>query len=168
MIRIRKWFIREGGVSEAATAIFVLPLIAALVFLIVETGFNIRTRTMIDSIIQDTTRSVALEGGWNNARATSLPTGKTWISVGTSRLQSACASGVIRTDQACNTLTVVCNPQVASFAGDIVTCALGTAITYKTVSPLSTNPLFSYGMQGVFTTPITSSVSSVAAVGTNS
>lgn len=169
LLKIRKWFIKEDGVSEAATAIFVLPLIAALVFLIVETGFNIRTRTMVDSIVQDTTRSAALEGGWNNPRATSLPTGKTWVSVGTSRLQSACTQGVIRSKSSCSSLAIVCTtPAVSSYAGDLVTCGLSSPITYATVSPLSTNPLFSYGMQGVFTTPITSQVSSVAAVGRNS
>lgn len=166
--KLQKWLKREEGISEATTAIFVLPLIVALIFLVVEAGFNIRTRVMIDNIVQDTTRSAALEGGWNNPRATSLPAGKTWASVGTERLQEACRTGTIRSKTACGSLSIVCiTPAVANFAGDAVTCRLGRSITYATLSPLSTNPLFSYGFQGVFTTPITSSVTSSASIGRN-
>lgn len=166
ILKLKNWFKKEGGVSEATTAIFVLPLVVALIFLVVEAGFNIRTRVMVDNLVQDTTRSAALEGGWNNLRATSLPSGKTWASVGTERIQEACRTGTIRSKTPCNSLSIICTtPAVANYAGDAVTCRLGTPITYATLSPLSTNPLFSYGFQGVFTTPITSSVTSSAAIG---
>jgi Flp pilus assembly protein TadG len=169
MSRIRAWLRREEGVSEAATAIFILPLIAALIFLIVDTGFDIRTRTVIDGIVQDTTRSVALDGGYKNARSTSLDPSYSqgWQTIGTNRLIQACQSGSIQTAQNCLSLSVVCTPQIAANVGDNVSCSLGTPITYKTLSPMSTNPLFSFGMSGLFTTPINSTSTSVAAVGSN-
>lgn len=173
MKRLRSWFIREEGVSEAATAIFVLPIIVALIFLLVETGFNIRTRTIIDNDLEDTVQSVAHDGGYDNPRSTTLPTSYTsgvgsqtgWALLGTERLQADCKDGLIRSVNACNTLTVTCTPAVAATAGATVSCSLGTPITYKTLSPLSTNPLFSFGFGPLFTTPISDSISSVAALG---
>jgi hypothetical protein len=166
MSRLRAWLFREEGVSEAATAIFVLPLIAALVFLVIEAGFNVRTRIVIDSTLQDTVRSVSLDGGDNSPRTTSL-TGQTWSQVGTQRLQAACTSGAIRATNSCLSLGVTCSPAAANAAGDNVFCFLTTPITYKTLSPLSTNALFSFGFSGLFTTPIQSRVDSVASVGVN-
>ncbi len=173
MKRLRSWLIREEGVSEAATAIFVLPIIVALIFLLVETGFNIRTRTIIDNTLQDTTRSVAHDGGYNNPRSTTLPASYTagvgsqtgWAKVGSMRLQADCTAGLIRSVNACNTLTVTCTPAIAATAGSTVSCSLGSPITYKTLSPLSTNPLFSFGFGPLFTTPISETITSVAALG---
>ena len=168
MLRIRRWLRAEAGLSEAATAIIVLPLIAALMFLLVETGFNIKTRTTIDSVLQDTTRGAALEGGNHNARSSSLPTSmypNGWSSYGTQRLRAACAAGAIRLQGNCNSIGITCSPGATTRVGDVVTCSLTVPVTYKTLSPLSTNPAFSFGMSGLFTTPIKSTLSSRSAVG---
>lgn len=175
MMKLRAWLYREDGMSEATTAIFVLPILAALIFLLIETGFNIRTRTMTDNILQDTTRSAALDGGYNNPRSTLLPstytnmtgTNSGWAAVGTERLQSACKSGLIRSQAACGSLKIVCNTAIANFAGDTITCSLATPLTYKIVSPLSTSALFSFGFGPMFTTPISASISAASAIGRN-
>lgn len=170
LMSLRKWLRGEGGVSEAATAIFVLPIIGTMIFLLVDVGFNIRTRTVIDSIVQDTARSAGLDGGALNARGTQLDTAvytAGWSTVGTKRLVAACNAGQIRSTAACSTLKMTCTPARALNVGDLVTCKLTTGITYKTLSPLSTNPAFSLGMSGLFTTPIKVSVSSVASIGSN-
>jgi Flp pilus assembly protein TadG len=172
MNMLRKWLKREGGVSEAATTIFVLPIIMGLIFLLVETGFNVRTRTVMDSIVQDTVRSVSLDGGYNNPRASSLSSSYTnlsgtnsgWAKVGTERLQQACSDNAIRVSN-CASITVRCSPRIAANVGDEVSCWLSTGAQYKTLSPLSTNPLFSFGFGPLFETPITLTVKSRSALG---
>lgn len=171
MLRFKEWLKGERGMSEAAVAIIYLPLLVALIFLLVETGFNMRTRTMTDTILQDTARSAALDGGANNARATGLTSkytsvktvGGGWAKVGTERLVAACKDGSVRSTSC--SITISCSPAVAKFAGDKVSCWLTTPITYKTLSPMSTNPLFSFGMAGLFTTPISNKIESRAAIG---
>jgi Flp pilus assembly protein TadG len=176
-MKIRDFARREEGLSEAATAIFVLPIIVGLLFLLVETGFNIRTRSSIDALLQDTVRSAALDGGYNNVRATTLPQTYTrmanpnsgWSAVGTERLRAACNNGTIRSVGGnCNNVRVTCTPAVAPTPGVEVSCSLsGNGISYLTVSPLSTNPLFSFGFAGLFTTPIDPTFVARAAIGQN-
>lgn len=175
--KIRHLLRREDGMSEAATAIFVLPIIVGLLFLLVETGFNIRTRSSVDALLQDTVRSAALDGGYNNVRATTLPSTYTrmanpasgWAAVGTERLHAACANGTIRSVGGnCRSVRVQCTPAVAPTPGVEVRCWLtGNGISYQTVSPLSTNPLFSFGFAGLFTTPIDPTFVARAAIGQN-
>lgn len=175
MMKLRMWLRREDGLSEATTAIFILPILAALIFLLIETGFNINTRTTMDNIVQDTARSAALDGGYNNPRSTLLPSAYTnmagsnsgWAAVGTQRLQAACNSGMIRSQNSCSSLKIVCNTAIAAFAGDTITCALASPLQYKVVSPLSTSPVFSFGFGPMFTKPISVSVSAASAIGRN-
>ena len=44
----------EKGLSEAATAIIVLPIILGALFVMLDVGFYMRTRSMLDTIVQDT------------------------------------------------------------------------------------------------------------------
>lgn len=167
-LKVRGWLKRESGVSEAATAIWVLPIIAALIFLLVEAGFNMRTRTALDNIVQDTVRSAALEGGYNNPRSSSLSSAYSaggWAQLGTERLRASCADGNIRTTMSCGSLSVACDKAVVNNTGDSITCWLNPPVTYKTVSTLSTNPAFSFGMAGLFDTPISVSITSKSAIG---
>lgn len=172
MRTLRRWLKREDGVSEAATTIFVMPIIMALIFLLVETGFNIRTRTVLDSIVQDTVRSVSLDGGYNNPRASALSTSYTnlggtnsgWAKVGTERLQQACDDDAVRISN-CASITIICSPRIAANVGQEVSCSLSTGAKYKTLSPLSTNPLFSFGFGPLFETPISLTIKSRSALG---
>jgi hypothetical protein len=158
--KIRNWLFNERGVSEAATAIFILPIITSMLFVLVEAGFNMRSRAVEDSIVQDIVRGISLDGGVSNPRTNTL--GHDWQTEGLNRLKAACTSGAIR----CNgTPTIACNPGVAANVGDPVSCT--AQINYKVISPLSVNPLFSLGFQGVFTSPMKTTITSVSATGTN-
>jgi hypothetical protein len=56
------WRNRESGVSEVFSTIFVLPLVIALIFVLVEVGINMRYRMSVDMIVHDTVRAVASDG----------------------------------------------------------------------------------------------------------
>ena len=174
MKKLRSWLRRDDGLSEAASFIFVFPIMAALIFLLLEVGVNVQTRTAVDNIVQDTTRSAALDGGYNNPHSSLLPAAYTalpgtnsgWARVGSDRLIAACNSHQIRSTVPCANLRITCNTAIAVHAGDTITCAVaGGGFRYQTVSGLSTNPVFGFGLQGLFTTPIDSSASAAAAIG---
>jgi Flp pilus assembly protein TadG len=175
---LQVWRRKESGLAEAATVIFVLPIIFALLFLTLEVGLYMSTRTQLDNIVQDTTRSAATDGGYANSRATSLnltayPNG--WATVGTLRLRKACTDLNVRSKNACSTLAVVCEDasgnQTAAralpFAGDTIRCRLGAPFAYRVASPLSTTPVFSFGMSKLFTSTITVTAESRTALGRN-
>jgi Flp pilus assembly protein TadG len=158
--KIRNWLFNERGVSEAVMAIIILPIITSMLFVLVEAGFNMRSRAVMDSVVQDVVRGISLDGGVNNPRTNTL--GHDWQTEGLNRLKAACTTGSIR----CKTVpTIVCSPTVAANVGDAVTCS--AQVTYKVISPLSVNPLFSLGFQGVFTSPLKVTITSVAATGSN-
>lgn len=168
MKSIRKWLASENGVSEAATVIFVLPVIVALVFVMLEAGFNMRSRTIVDNITQDIVRNVALDGGDMNPRTNVQ--GKSWSQIGLERLNSACSQNVLRCS---GTPTFSCTPAVAANIGDVVSCT--ATVSYATVSPLSTSTgkfdpiglVMSLGFAPMFTAPISSTAQAVAATGLN-
>lgn len=156
-----RWLREERGLSEAATAIFVLPLIVAALFVIVETGFNIRTRAVMDHIVQDTTRMAALDGG--NFNPTTNTIGMTWQAKGQQLLAKACADKSMR---CATTPTMVCYPAgYALNVGEDVYCT--ATVKYKVISGLSTSTMFSFGFSGLYTSTITSTAHSVAAVAAN-
>lgn len=156
----------ERGVAEAWTAIIVLPILVAALFLLVEAGLNMRTRATLDHIVQDTVRSVALDGGNFNPRTNVI--GTSWSAKGLATLKNACSNGSMR----CKTVpTMTCTdatpgtPDVAEMVGETVRCT--ATVEYKPVSMMSSNPLWSFGMSGLFTQPLTVTVESIAATGVN-
>lgn len=151
----------ERGLSEAATAIIVLPIILGALFVMLDVGFYMRTRSMLDTIVQDTVRGVALDGGYNNPR-TIVIAEDSWIIKGENSLRRACDSGSLRCDQSMP-IDLTCAPNVARNVGETVWCE--ATISYRVISPLSEGPL-GLGLQGLYAEPITVRVEASAAVGT--
>lgn len=150
----------ESGLSEAATAIIVLPILLVTLFVMLDVGFNMRSRAMLDILVQDTVRGVALDGGDLNPRTNS--TGAAWSDRGFQLLQDACANGTIRCAGAPD-ITFNCTPTVAAQVGDIVSCT--ASFTYDVISPLSTGDL-GLGLQGLYDDPVEVTVQSRSSTGT--
>jgi hypothetical protein len=163
MNTIRRWLKGEGGLSEAATAIFVLPFIVTTVFLLVETGFNMRSRTVLDYIVTDTVRGVALDGGNLNPRTNSI--GMAWSAKGLIAMRDACTTGAMRCASTPSVSDLTCTPQQVLAMTEMVSCS--GRITYKIVSPLSSSPIWTWGMNGLFTAPISVKISSLPATSLN-
>ena len=158
---VPRWRRNEKGVSEAATAMFVLPLLALLIFSLIETGFNLRYRMMVDSQVQDAVRATALDGGNCNPRTS----GCTNASV-----QGHAAKALANLKVLCNGTarctqppTMVCTPPVAANAGDPVSCT--ATFYYRPTTGLATNPATSLGFSLLFTKPITITMVSQSGVG---
>jgi hypothetical protein len=151
----------EKGLSEAATAIFILPVILGSLFVMLDVGFYMRSKAMLDVVVQDTVRGVALDGGNNNTRTNII--GEPWAQKGLRNLNNACESGTLRCDPAAP-ITLTCGPNQAANVGAEVWCE-GT-VTYRVISPLSEGPL-GLGLQGLYEAPITVRVVASAATGLN-
>lgn len=150
----------EKGLSEAATAIIVLPVILGSLFVMLDVGFYMRTKAMLDTVVQDTVRGVALDGGTNNPRTNVI--GESWSVKGQNSLIRACESGSLRCDDSMPR-TLTCAPVVANNVGQTVWCE--ATVSYKVISPLSEGPL-GLGLQGLYAEPITVRVEASASVGT--
>lgn len=149
----------EKGLSEATTAIFVLPIILGALFVMLDVGFYMRSRSMLDTVVQDTVRGVALDGGNSNPRTNII--GEPWSTKGLRNLQNACENGTIRCEPAAP-ITLTCGPNQANNVGAEVWCE--ATITYNVISPLSEGPL-GLGLQGLYDDPITVRVVASAATG---
>lgn len=157
----RRWRTREAGVAEATTAIFVLPIIAALIFVLLEAGTYMHYRNRVDGIVADVVRASAMEGGWNNPRTHMVVAGNPdWITFGRAKLQEVCG-----TSRCSSTPTFTCTtPAYVSNVGDPVTCT-GT-FYYKPVSPMGSSVAFSFGMSTIFKAPIVVTITASSSVGT--
>jgi Flp pilus assembly protein TadG len=149
----------EKGLSEATTAIFVLPIILGALFVMLDVGFYMRSRSMLDTVVQDVVRGVALDGGNNNPRTNII--GEPWSQKGLRNLQNACTNGTIRCEAAAP-ITLTCGPNQANNVGAEVWCE--ATITYNVISPLSEGPL-GMGLQGLYSEPITVRVVASATTG---
>jgi hypothetical protein len=145
--------------SEAATAIIVLPIILGSLFVMLDVGFYMRSQAMLDIIVQDTLRGVALDGGNDNPRTNVI--GEPWSEKGQGRLNDACDSGTLRCDINAP-ITLTCGPNQSGQVGADVWCE--AQVTYKVISPLSEGPL-GLGLQNLYTDPITVRVVGSAATG---
>lgn len=148
MTKLTQWFHREDGVSEAATAIFVLPIIAFMIFSLLEAGMYLSSRSQFDQIVQSTVRNVALDGGWNNTRSKSITSD--WVTRANQQLDAACNGGPLGPARIrCSGPAVIsCTPDHADTLDQIVSCT-GT-FKYKPVSPLSTNAFTSLGFSQIY------------------
>lgn len=151
----------ESGLSEAATAIIVLPVLLVTLFVMLDVGFNMRSRAMLDIIVQDTVRGVALDGGNMNPRTNS--NGTPWSDRGYQLLQEACTNGTIRCAGSPPQITFNCQPNITAQVGDVVACT--AEFTYDVISPLSTGDL-GLGLQGLYDDPVVVTVQSRASTGT--
>lgn len=181
MLRLRRMFLigdawkswrrGEAGMSEAAVAIFVLPFMMALIFTLIEVGFNLRFRAAVDGITQDAARGVAQDGANYWDRTSTLPIqftpegtgpGVGWDAWGTARLSELCTT-TGRCDAGGATMT--CSPNSPSSApGAPVTCT--SNVNYKPVVGFTSNGIFSLGFSGLWTNGVQETVESRTVVGT--
>lgn len=151
----------EEGLSEAATAIIVLPILLVTLFVMLDVGFNMRSRAMLDIIVQDTVRGVALDGGNMNPRTNS--NGVSWSERGYQLLAEACTNGTIRCEGGTSNISFNCTPTMASQVGDVVSCR--GEFTYDVISPLSQGT-FGLGLQSLYDDPVVVTVQSRSSTGT--
>lgn len=162
----RAWLPRlhrgEGGFSEAATAIFVLPLLALLIFMLIETGWNIRYRLLLDNIVSGATRGVALDGANCNPKAGCKNASQSWSSKITTQIDTLCGTG---STARCKIVTPSrCTPQsLATKVGDTVKCTV--TVSYTPLTAMASNPVSSLGFSTLLTADITTTVESAAGVG---
>ena len=173
-----RWFHREGGLSEVAGAIFVIPVMGFLIFALVESGINMNTRAKVNSITQDTAMSIASDGAlwWILTSPPRIDADNTWEDVGKSSLALLCDGGGGSCDEETVKMTCTITPttanvpssegiQVAQSAGSAVKCL--AEVDYDNVSPLSGNPITSMGLSGLFNSKIESTATAQTVVGYN-
>jgi Flp pilus assembly protein TadG len=156
-----RWRAGEAGMGEALVAIIVLPFMVALIFVLVEVGFNLRFRAAVDAITQDAARGVAQDGG--NFYAPTNTLGQAWSDWGTAQLVTLCGT----TSQRCKTVpTMACSPQIpAALPGVDATCT--ATFDYKPIATFtSTNPVFNLGFGNMWNRPISTTVTGRTVVGT--
>lgn len=162
----RNWRRGEAGMSEAAVAIFVLPFLMALIFTLIEVGFNLRFRAGVDGITQDTVRGVAQDGANYWDRTSTLPlqyqsSDLGWSAWGTDRLNELCETTGRCEPQA----TMTCTPALpASAPGALVQCT--AVVPYEPVVEFTSNGIFSLGFSGLWADGIEQTVESRTVVGT--
>lgn len=146
---LRSWGKKESGLSEAATAIFVLPLIAFMIFALVESGIYTMNRTRLSNLVQNYTRNISLEGGYANPNATILDLSKgNWIDKGKAAIGTLCTNGTLHCVSGSNTFTCMpLNPQAVQVS-DLIWCE--GSIKYKPVSPFSRSPYTSFGFSSIY------------------
>lgn len=167
---ISAWRKGERGASEIVAALFFLPLSLAMILVLLDAGFYMQTRSNVDVVLQDTVRSVAVDGGNNNPRTNRA--GIAWSTRAEQTLRQMCTNGTIRCDRS-YPINVVCTPTVANSAGDTVRCS--ASIRYQAITFTSdydpnasaSGTDYSLGFSGLFSRPITFEVSSIASVGLN-
>lgn len=167
---LASWRRRESGASEIVAALFFLPLALAMILVLLDAGFYMQTRSNVDVVLQDTVRSVAVDGGNNNPRTNRA--GVAWSTRAEQSLRSMCTNGTIRCDKS-YPINVTCTPQVANNVGDTVRCSASIrymAITFTSdydPKKSSSGTDYSLGFAGLFSKPINFEVSSIASVGLN-
>jgi hypothetical protein len=165
--RLARWRRGEAGFGEVATTIVVLPFMASLIFLLLEVGFNIHYRSGVDSIVQNTVRGIALEGGDSNLR-THASGASPWTVQAGNTLATLCG-GTIGSNSypngRCKRIPTINCPGTQGSVPTGTEFSCTATFYYAPISPMSTNPLWSMGMSGLFTKPITITVNSTVSGG---
>lgn len=173
MQRLRSWIrgdirgIRkltsDRGMGEAATAIVVLPFMIALVFVLLETGFNLRYRGMVDNVVQDTVRGISQDGADYWAATDTVPAGfPNWTAYGQSRLNDLC-NGNTRCTQP---PALTCWP-AGPYAEPGGASGCTAVFYYKPIAGFTTNnPVFNLGFGRLWADPIETTIQSRTVVGT--
>ena len=124
-----RWRKGEKAFSEAFSAIIILPIVVASIFVLIEIGFYMRYRIAVDDVVHDTVRAISADGTaglpprWSNLfPAVGSPTNQDrWIYVSRERLRELCGS----TNQRCTSPPqMFCTPtgSVAANPGVVVRC----------------------------------------------
>lgn len=184
---------KERGFAEVAAAIFVLPLLIALVFTLIELGWYLRYRTMVEEATRITTVMVAAEGSqgresWSALQ--SFPAGwqsQNWSNYGTEQLRKLCHSIPAQTTSGgsvsapvpsgdtgirCRTRpAMVCQGTPGNRLDLFPTASEGNRVQcrstfyYQTLTSLGRSPVFSFGFNNLFEgQPIEVTVTSVPSV----
>ena len=164
MNKVNTWRKKEKGIAEIYSAIIILPVLMSMILVLLEMGVYIHYRGVADTILQDTVRGISLESGDLNPRTN--VTGVAWTTRGTQLLNSMCAGkpevAYVTTGGRCTSAPVLDCGNLGSIQqlsqGISFTCTV--TVNYRTVSPLSKNPAFSMGLSGLFSKPITISITS--------
>jgi len=177
----------EKGFAELAAAIFVLPILITLVFTLIELGWYLRYRTMVEEATRITTVMVAAEGSQGReswSALESFPAGQNlnWSQYGTEQLRRLCHSippqnnpgGAVSAPVPGGNTGIRCTqpPQMQCSPGSLYSttaeAAAGVRCTstfrYRTLTSLGRDPLFSLGFSRLFSQPIEVTVTSVPSV----
>lgn len=167
---LKKWLKNERGVAEIYSAIIVLPVLVSLIFLLVETGFEVHYRSNVDSIVAQAVRGISLEGADYNPRVSIYPptsnvntnsgsTTNSWSSHAQQALVSLCGNNGNYSVGRCSQVpTVTCSPASPGNQGDPVSCTAD--FYYRPVSPLSSQTWSSFGLSSFLTKPIVITINS--------
>lgn len=163
----RAWANKERGASEVAAAIFVIPLMIALIFTLIEVGFNLHYRTQVDNVAQDAVRGVSHDGAVYDPRTYTGPRGERyeqdgagWQTWGQERLTQLCGSARCKQPP-----TITCSPStLQTYAGETATCRV--RFWYSPITGrLLDNPIMNLGFGGLWSDPIEVEVTTVTTVG---
>lgn len=171
----RRWTAGEAGMGDAITAMIVLPFMMAMIFVLIEVGYNFRYRASVDAITQDAARGVSQDGAnyWSatttlgSEYAESDGSGRNgWSRWGTERLLELCGTRGERCDPADPAPYMNCDPASPQASpGALVSCT-----AYFPYRPLATftatNPVFNLGFGDLWNRPIETTVRSRTVVGT--
>lgn len=180
--RWRQWRREEKGVAEVAAAIFILPLLIALIFTLIEVSAYMRIRTMVDKATRDTTLMVAAEGA-NTAQRWSVLQSisgvNSWSQYGTEQLRLLCGNIPPQTTyggpltgtpsaalgpRCTSAPQMTCSPTALQPAPG-VTARCESTFYYRPLTSLSQSPVFSLGFNGMLNSPIRIGVTSITSVG---
>lgn len=167
----KKWRKDESGAAEIYSTIVILPIIVALIFLLLETGFEIHYRSNVDSIVAEAVRGISLEGGDYNPRVSiysptsevnsnSGSTTNTWSSHAQIALAALCGNsnnGSYPVGRCTQAPTVFCTPLTGT-QGEPVQCT--ATFYYLPISSLSSQSWSSFGLSTLLTKPISITINS--------
>lgn len=162
-----RWKQGERGFAEVAAAIITIPFMVSLIFVLIETGFNLRYRSMVDSLAQDTIRGVSMDGGTQSS-INSL--GQSWDAWALAKAKLLCSkTGALAGSSAsrCSQDPVVtCTPSGIPLqpVGSVAQCRF--IFYYKPVIGLMKSDVFALGFNGMFEKPFDITLTSRVLVGT--
>jgi Flp pilus assembly protein TadG len=160
-----RWRNKESGFSDVLTAMIILPFMMAMIFALIEVGFNLRYRAAVDAITQDTLRGVSQDGANYWEPTSTLPAGYSgWAQWGQQALVQLC--NYDGTSARCNgTPTMTCSPATpAVLPGGPTNCR--AVFPYKPIATFtSTNRVFNLGFGRLWSDPIVADISGRAVVG---
>ena len=153
--RIRNRKPDERG-AEIAAMLFVLPVLLVLVIGLIDIGFALRTRMLVENAARDGARGVAADGGNLNPRTNS--NGVAW----NNRVRNQLWNGSCTMSNCSGAPTVTCTPEVVNRSGDMVSCTI--VYSYRGLNADLLNSPMGLGM-GSFIKPFTVTSSARAEVG---
>lgn len=183
--KVRAWRNGETGLAEVAGAIVVIPLIFALIFTLIEVGWYLRYRAMVDQVTRSAAMMVAMDGAdtqqpWSPlAGASPAAWSTSWSAWGTEQLRKICHNIPAQTTSGgavtgaipgglgkrCEAMpSMTCTPTaLPTNAGARVECRAEFA--YRPITSMARNTIFNMGFGSLFDRNMTITVESVTSVG---